>query len=223
MKHLSQLTLVLLLTGCASTSRVARIDNALLSELPASSMAGIVEARATKDTAEDAVAKAERDEQWAKEQVEQTRSNLKVARTELDDAKLAMVLAERSGTVAQLEAAKKAFAYSSAHSDEVRDLLALRKREFEHSKLLRKVAEEELRLKYAQLELEKAEAVVVLDRVAAQQVPVKDYRKQVRYHETEVGVARIRAEAAGSEADDARQVADESHSRAVALRKAMQG
>lgn len=222
MKYLSHLTLALLITGCA-TSRVARIDNALLSELPSTSMAGIVEARATKDTAEDALAKAERDEKWAQEQVEQTRSTLKVARTELDDAKLALVLAERSGTVAQLEAAKKAFAYASARSDEVRDVLALRKREYEHSKLLRKVAMEEVRLKWAQLELEKAEAVVVLDRVAAQQVPVKDYRKQVRYHETEVGLARIRAEAAASEAADARQIADESHSRTVALWKDMQG
>ncbi|MFT5291673.1 MAG: hypothetical protein ACI8PQ_003350 [Planctomycetota bacterium] len=61
---------LLLLVSCASTSSPSLIDNALLSELPPASMPGIVAARASKDTASDALAKAERDTQWAEEQVQ---------------------------------------------------------------------------------------------------------------------------------------------------------
>lgn len=120
----SQLNLLplalLLLISCASTSSSSRIDNALLSELPPASMSAIVEARASKDTASDALAKAERDTQWAEEQGDLTRSNLIVARAELADAKLAMVTPESSGTLSQLEVAKRSYEYAVARADEVR-------------------------------------------------------------------------------------------------------
>ena len=112
---------LLLLASCASTNDPGRIDNALLSELSPNNMAKVVDARATKDVAEDSLAEAERNTRWAGEQVELTRSNLKVARTELDDAKLAMVTAERSGTVSQLAKAKQAHEYSMARTDEVHE------------------------------------------------------------------------------------------------------
>lgn len=206
--------------SCASTSNLGRIDNALLSELSPSTMAGVVEARATKDSAEDALAKAQRDTQWAEEQVELTRSNLKVSRTEVEDANLAMITAERSGTVSQLEAAKRSYEYAVARADEVRERLALRKRELEHAKLAQKMALEEYRLNTARVELQKAEAVQELDRVAAKQIPVKDYRKQVRYHETEVQLARVRLTAMTSEVDEARQEYELFRAKVAALRDA---
>lgn len=222
MKNLAQLTPItlLLLASCVSTSNPRRIDNALLSELSPSTMANVVEARATKDTAKDALAKAERDTQWAEEQVELTRSNLKVARTALDDAKLAMVTAERSGTISQLAAAKKSYEYAVVRTDAVRERLALRKREFEHAKLAQKLALEEYRLEAARVELQKAEAIQELDRVAAKQIPVKDYRKQVRYHETEVELARVRLAAMASEVEEARQEYAVLRAKAEALKNA---
>lgn len=223
MKSLAQLTPItlLVLASCVSTANnPSRIDSALLSELSPSTMAGVVEARATKNSAEDALAKAKRDTQWAEEQVELTRSNLKVVRTELDDAKLGMVTAERSGTVSQLEAAKKSYDYAVARADEVRERLSLRKREFEYAKLAQKLALENYRLKTAEVELQKAEAVQELDRVAAKQVPVKDYRRQVRYHETEVELAQVRLAAMASEIDEARQEYEAFRAKAEALKGA---
>lgn len=67
------------------------------------------------------------------------------------------------------------------------------------------MSSEELRLRTAQVVLQKAEAVSALDRVAAKQVPVKDDRKPVRFHETEVELARVRLAAMTSELEDARQ------------------
>ncbi len=220
MKTLLKLTpfALLLLASCASTPNPGRVDNALLSEVPPSSMTTVIEARAARDIAEDAHAKAERDTDWAKEQVELTRSNLKVVRAELDDAKLAMVTAERSGTVGQLEAAKMTYEYALASADEARERLALRKREFEHAKLAQKVALEEYRLRTAEVELRKAEAISVLDRVAAKRVPLKDHQRQVRYHETEVALATVRLAAMASAVEDARQEYDIVRAKSEALK-----
>ena len=206
----------LLLAACNTAP--TRIDNALLSELDQSSMSGVVEARAHKDSAEDALAKAERDTQWAEEQAELTRSSLKVAQTSLADAKLGMVVADRSGTVGQLKAAEHAYDYAAARVDEVRGLLGLRKREFEYAKLAQKLALEEFRLGNARVELQKAEAVQELDRVAAKKIPVKDYQKQVRFHETEVELAKVRLRAMADHVEDARQEADAMREQAEALK-----
>ena len=210
-------TLPILLLAAACTTGPERIDSALLSELQPGSMTRVVEARAVSDTADDAHAKAQRDTQWAEEQAELTRSSLKVARAGLDEAKHAMVVADRSGTVGQLRAAEHAHEYAIARVDEVRALLGLRKRELEYAKLAEKLALEELRLSRAQVELEKAEAIQELDRVAAKRIPLKDYQKQVRFHETEVELARVRLKAMAANVEDARAEAEDFRLRAEEL------
>ncbi len=193
-------------TGCSALGKSPSIDSALLSELPESSMVSIVEARAAKDTFEDTYAKAKRDTKWSAEQVELSRSSLNVLRSELEDAKLAIVLSDRSGTTSQLASAQAAHEYALARADVGRELLSLRKREFEAAKLTEKVALEELRLSRARVELEKAQAVQTLDRVAAKRIAVKDFVKQVRYHETEVELARVHLKSAETEVQDAKSV-----------------
>ncbi|MFT5291672.1 MAG: hypothetical protein ACI8PQ_003351 [Planctomycetota bacterium] len=83
-----------------------------------------------------------------------------------------MVTAESSGTLSQLEVAKRSYEYAVARADEVREHLALRKREFEHAKLAQKLSLEEWRPRTAQVDLQKAEAVSALDRVARQASPL---------------------------------------------------
>lgn len=200
----SLLVLTLAVSSCSSTPQAPdRLDDAMLSELSPAAMAGVVEARATKDAADDAHAKAKRDTQWAEEQVGLSRSALDVARAEVNEAKLALAVADKSGTGRQLDAASATYDYRLARSDQARELLALRKRELDVSRLREKLALEQLRLNSARVELEKAQAVQELDRVAARRVPVKDHQKQVRYHETEAELARVRLNAAEIELQEA--------------------
>lgn len=202
---LSTLLVALALTaGCAS-QRIQVVDDAFLSEVSPEQKRLVHQARDKHYEATDALAKATRDSAWAKDQAELTRAELKSIEKELEEAELAMNLAEQNGTATELDLSKTRFEYLTAKADATREKLALRKREYEHSQLLQKVALERDRLAAAEVELAKARAVQELDRVAAKQISLREYEMQVIFHRTEVALAEVRAEGAAERVAIARQ------------------
>ncbi len=207
-----------LLAACQTNA--SRIDDALLAELQPTEMATVTQARNAQTSARDAHAKAMRDTAWAEQQVELARSSLKVSRNQVEDSKLAVSLTEKSGTGTELKAAEASYVFTLAGADELRARVALRKREHDHAKLMEKLSAEQLRLANARLELVKAEAVQTLDRVETRDISIKDCRRQVRFHETEVELASIRSKASATELQEARAEYDAVRATAEALRPA---
>ncbi len=209
-------TAALLSAGCASASeRTQRVDDALLSEVSASQMALVQQARAARDEAVDGLAKAARDAKWAVDQAELAQVELRTTTQQLEEAKLAAVLAERNGKTMELQDAKRRQERMVAMADASREKLALRKRESEYMRLTEKVALEHRRLADAEVELAKARAVQDLDRVAAQKVPVREFEKQVNFHKTEVKLAEVRAIAAQERVQEAKVKYEAAESKAA--------
>ena len=115
-------------------------------------------------------------------------------RSQVEKARLTVRLTEKSGTPAALESAKEAHAIALAAADISRNELAVSKRRLELAKVQQKLASERHRLANAGVEYAKALAVQDVNLVAAKQVPVRDFKRQVRYHEREVEVAVERVE-----------------------------
>lgn len=180
------------MSSCASSPSLVTVDSALLAEAPTENRAAVNQARVRRDAADDAHAVAQNQTKKAEAQVEVARASLKTVRSQLDETKLAIEIIEDSGSPTELEQAESVHAYALAKADYARELLAHRKREFELAKLRERLALEEYRLSLAAVELEKARAVQGVDLVAAQQIPIQDYRKQMAYHIDETETARAR-------------------------------
>jgi len=204
MKTSSALTLILTaaLASCASSPRMAPIDNALLAEVPTEAKAPIADARPARDAAEDAYALARSNTKKAEAEVELARAALKTIRSQLDQSKTAVEAAAQS-TENELSKAQAQHTHALANADYAREYLAVRKRELELAKLREKLAQETRELSLAQVELKKAEALQNVDLVEAQSIPIKDYRKQVAYHEEEVDTTKSRVRTAQRRTEDA--------------------
>ena len=220
--HISPLTTLFvtltLTAGCAS-QRTQVVDDALLSEVSPAQMSLVHQARDNQNDATDALAKAKRDNSWAKDQTDLTRAELKSIEKELEEAKLAMVLAEQNGTATELGLSKMRFEHLTAKADATREKLALKKREYEHAQLLQKVALERKRLAAAEVELAKARAVQELDRVAAKKIPLREYEMQASFHRTEVALAEVRASAAAERVAIAKQDFGTAEAKAASFQK----
>ena len=218
---LYQITSLLLIaqltfTGCASSPGLAPIDNALLASLSVDAKVPVGEARAARDLASDSYAAAQSQARNQEYQVAVAEASLRTVRSQLDESKLAVGFAEKNGSQEDLALAQKKHNLALSEANYGRDLLAVRKREFEVASLKETLCLEELRFSLAMVELTKAEALQDVDSIAAQQIPIKDYRKQVAYHGEEVAIPRSRAdtaearmlEARGNLADEKRKLDD---------------
>ncbi|MFT5733268.1 MAG: hypothetical protein ACJA2W_000170 [Planctomycetota bacterium] len=211
---------LLALVGCSNTQpNVTPIDGALLASAPTEGRATVTAARAALAANEDAYALAQNHTTKAAEQVHVARVSLRTVRSELDESKLAIEVAE-GGTQDDLDRARAAHAYALANADYMRDLLAFRKRELDLAKLEEKASQEEARLSRALVELRKAEAVQTVNLVSAQRVPIQDYRNQVYFHQEEVEVAIARVRSAKSRIAEAQIVIDEAKGRLDRLKPA---
>tara|TARA_R110002073_G_scaffold331208_1_gene515782 strand:- start:85 stop:744 length:660 start_codon:yes stop_codon:yes gene_type:complete len=203
-------SLSLLLASCASGPSVDPIDNALLAKVSAAGKASVNEARAARDAATDTYALRQSETRTAQQQVALAEASLATVRSQLNETKLAAELAAKNDSKVEVEHAEARHKIALTEADYHRDLLALRKRELEAAVLNETLALEETRVSTATVELKKAEALQDVDSMAAQQIPIKDHRRQVAYHRQEAATARARAELAAALLDEARgNLADE--------------
>lgn len=205
------------LASCASAPKLSAIDNALLAKVPATSQDAVAAARVERDAAENAHAVSQRNTLKAQERVGLARAALKTSRSKLEESKLAVEVATSTGTPADLVRATAAYEHSLARADEARVLVSVRKRELELARLKERLALEQHRMAVAQLELTKAEAIQEVDVVAAERIPVKDYRRQVAHHREEVDVARARTRKAEERLAEAQDSLAAAKSRSRAL------
>ncbi len=216
--HTALLSLVLWIGfGCASSSKLEPIDNALLAEVSDSAMAPIAQARAVRDETQDALAVAMRDAKSAKDEAALSKASLKRYEARLEEAKVSLEIAERGGSAAAIQAATTEYSYSQARTVQARAGWNAAKRGVEYHKLAEKLAEASHEFALARVELEKASALQSVDRGDARSIAIDGYRKAVDKRDKSVKLARDKADRAMERLEKARREWDEARRTAEAL------
>ena len=178
------------LCACSSVPSVQSVDTALLIEVSADAKQKIAKARASHDESEDAYAIARRENRRAEQRVKLGKARLKTTRAQLNEAQLVRRFAEKNGSEKTLARSEAEEAYAYARVDYTEELILVRQREFDLAKAHEKFTFEERRLRNAQIELAKAEALKDVDLIAAQKFDLGEYRKQTTYYQRKVEAAR---------------------------------
>lgn len=185
-----------LLAGCAGSVNLRSIDNGMLSVLPESAMASISEARSQRDSAEDALAAAKRDLKLSKEEQDLSRASLKRYKARLEEAEVAMKIAEEDGTAARIQGASHEYSYSAARAEQARAGLVAADRGHARAQLALKTAREAHHHALAHVELEKATALQSADRGDARGIEIEAFRQQFEKSDKQLRQLRDKLERA---------------------------
>ncbi len=193
----------LLFASCSSAPHATRMNSSLLSGAPKEVKAPVNIARSEVAVAQDALANAQKQAKNAAEATGLAQQELNVAMAKVDQARVQAVIAERAATAEESQAAKAAYAKIIETAAIARLGLALSKRERDVAQLRERLAQEELGLVAANLELATGRAIDGLDLPAADAVSVEDLRSEVSFQAAEVeamvkrlGAARVEMEKA---------------------------
>lgn len=189
------LFLALLSLGCSAGPSV-RVDDGLLVQLSHDQMEGVRQARLDRDEANDALAAAVLARQDARDRLDVARKRRDVARSQIKLSALLARIGEERGTATEAAAARQLQAHDKACLERVEQEIELRKLEQVQADRSRGLAQERVKLCSAQVMLEKARALAVLDSAQASRVTVEQADIDVQGHYARVQDLQTRMQAA---------------------------
>lgn len=204
------------LFACSSGPSM-RVEDALLAKVPPGAMQGVIDARAKRDQAADAVSKAEIDITKAKNAADLVKSELKIAESEVEQAGLKVDIAKQQGNAEAIQDAEAEAAIKRATVDVKKKLLNLRLRQIEQAEARLVLAKILLEKAQAEVELAKAKAVQGLDDPRAKEISVSRFELQVTEYKSKVAKAEEEVAAVGVEVEEAQKIYDEAKQRLDAM------
>ena len=218
LRPLACLLMLLAPSACGST-KMLRVDDSLLVDVPEEQLERVQEARRARDRASDAAAASQREADTAEKRVQLARAVLETNRSRLAQCELEVSVAQSEGSSSDVAEARQGLGVAAAEVGVAEAELELRKREAEHAELVHKLSRERLGLANAEVELVKARAVQGVDRAAAVGLSEADFEKQYVEHRKDVEVAEKRCTSALERVADSRKVLESASSKAAGLRR----
>lgn len=187
--------------GCSSMpwNSQKEVDRELVAAVPPNQSRGIDDARSNRDKTSDALDVAKRNAVLSEDRLALAKQELGIAKAEVATAESAAEMAEK-GTNEELETAKAALRDTKIVVASAENRIRWREADVERAQARVDLQQRRLVLADARVELARAEAVTELDRPAAKNVNIEDFRSQVREQEKLVAKAEIDVDAAESEA-----------------------
>jgi len=196
--HLTVVLLMLWSSACRADSPI-RVDDGLLVQLSHEQMEGVRQARVDRDSASDALAAAVLAKQEARDRLVLARKRREVVRAQIKVSTLQAKIGRERGSVQELAAAQKLQAYDGACLARVDQEIELYELQRAHADRSRGLAEERVKLCSAQVELEKARALRVLDVAAASGLTVQHADMSVKDHYQKVQDLQTRLQTVAAE------------------------
>jgi len=205
---LTALAVSLLLTACAPSREMTRVDESLLQSLPVERLEPVQIAVDHRSLADDAHANSRRLVEVAERTVRLARAELEVATDGVEHGRVELERTLQGGRSDEMRAARFRYDDALMTANVARLAVALAKREHEVAVLRETLALEEARLADARVELAKGLALEGLELPPEDAVALQDLREQVEHHEDEMrranrrlSTARVEMQMAQSEYD----------------------
>lgn len=194
------------------------VDDGLLLQLSHQQMEGVRQARLDRDVARDELAGAGLARQRARDSVEIAKRERAVVRAEIDVSELRLEIASERGTLGEVAEAKASRAWLNARVAELGQVIVVGKLEGRQAQVAFELAAERVRLREAQVVMEKARALAGLSSAVVGDETVRRAESDVQVRYGRVQALQTRAQAAATEVKAAREHLGELESVSASLR-----